>query len=288
MALSALLTPMNITLGILAVSIFFFMQGKVRSDLVAICSLVALLLTGILDPNEALEGFSNPVIIMMIGLFVVGAGIFRTGLAKMISSKILGLAGNNENLLFILVMVVTACVGAFVSNTGTVAVMMPIIMSLAASANINARRYLMPLAFASSMGLFTLISTPPNMVINEEIVKHGYKALSFFSFAPIGFLSLAVGMVVLFFLSKLLDDKNDASSNSNKKSKSLDDLAKEYNLMQQSFSVTVLNQSDIIGKTLAQIGMTKNYNVSVAKLVVPVKGRFSKRVVEEVAGPNSL
>ncbi len=288
MVLSTLLTPLSITLGILAISVFFFMQGKVRSDLVAICSLVALLLAGILEPSEALAGFSNPVIIMMIGLFVVGAGIFRTGLAKMISSRILGLAGDNENLLFILVMVVTACVGAFVSNTGTVAVMMPIIMSLAASANISARRYLMPLAFASSMGMFTLISTPPNMVINEEIVKHGYKALSFFSFAPIGLLSLAVGIVVLFFLNKLLDDKNDDSSNSNKKGKSLEELAKEYNLMQQSFTVTVLDHSDIIGKTLAEIGMTQKYNVSVAKLVVQVKSRFSKRIIEEVGGPNSI
>lgn len=289
MVLSTLLTPMNITLGILVIAVFFFMQGKVRSDLVAICSLVALLLTGILEPTEALAGFSSSVIIMMIGLFVVGAGIFRTGLAKMISSKIMGLAGDNENLLFILVMVVTAGVGAFVSNTGTVAVMMPIVMSLAASANISARRYLMPLAFASSMGMFTLISTPPNLVINEEIVKHGYEALSFFSFAPIGFISLAVGIVVLYFLNKLLDDKDDDPNKSKKRGRTLDELAKEYNLMQQSFSVTVPDHAEIIGKTLAEINMTKRYNVSVAKLVIHIKkNRFNKRVIEEAAGPNSV
>ena len=291
MILSALLTPVNITLGVLVVSVFFFMQGKVRPDLVAICSLAALLLTGVLEPTEALTGFSNPVIIMMIGLFVVGAGIFRTGLAKMISSKIMGLAGDNETLLFVLVMLVTACVGAFVSNTGTVAVMMPIVMSMAAGANISARRYLMPLAFASSMGMFTLISTPPNLVINEEIVKHGYKALSFFSFAPIGFISLIVGVVVLFFLSKILDDKNDDESGKSKKKKgkSLEELAKEYNLMQQSFSVSVPESSDIVGKTLAEINMTNRYNITVAKLVTVIKkNRFSKKVIEEAAGPNSV
>lgn len=290
MELSTIFSDLNITLGILAIASFFFMQGKVRADLVAITSLIALLISGVLDPGEALAGFSNPVIIMMIGLFVVGAGIFRTGLAKMISSRIISLAGDNENLLFILVMLVTATVGAFVSNTGTVAVMMPIIMSMAASSNISARRYLMPLAFASSMGMFTLISTPPNLVINEEIVKHGYEALSFFSFAPIGLISLIVGVIVLFFLSKLLDDKNESSSSdADKTGKSLQELVEEYNLQQQSYSVIVPKNSNLIGKTLAELGITNKYNVSISKLVTTVKASpFSKKIFEEVAGPNSI
>lgn len=290
MGFSVIFSDLNITLGILAIAAFFFMQGKVRADLVAIASLIALLLSGVLNPSEALAGFSNPVIIMMIGLFVVGAGIFRTGLAKMISSKIISLAGDNENLLFILVMLVTATVGAFVSNTGTVAVMMPIIMSMAASANISARRYLMPLAFASSMGMFTLISTPPNLVINEEIVKHGYEALSFFSFAPIGFISLTVGVVVLFFLSKLLDDKKESSSSdTNKKGKSLQELVEEYNLQQQSYSVIVPKGSDMIGKSLAELSIPNRYNVSISKLVISEKKSvFNKKIIEELAGPNSV
>lgn len=290
MELSTIFSDLNIALGILAIASFFFMQGKVRADLVAITSLIALLISGVLDPGEALAGFSNPVIIMMIGLFVVGAGIFRTGLAKMISSRIISLAGDNENLLFILVMLVTATVGAFVSNTGTVAVMMPIIMSMAASSNISARRYLMPLAFASSMGMFTLISTPPNLVINEEIVKHGYEALSFFSFAPIGLISLIVGVIVLFFLSKLLDDKNESSSSdADKTGKSLQELVEEYNLQQQSYSVIVPKNSNLIGKTLAELGITNKYNVSISKLVTTVKASpFSKKIFEEVAGPNSI
>lgn len=291
MDFSVIFSDLNITLGILAIASFFFMQGKIRADLVAITSLIALLLTGVLNPTEALAGFSNPVIIMMIGLFVVGAGIFRTGLAKMISSKIINLAGDNENLLFVLVMLVTATVGAFVSNTGTVAVMMPIIMSMAASTNISARRYLMPLAFASSMGMFTLISTPPNLVINEEIVKHGYEALSFFSFAPVGFLSLTVGIVVLFFLSKLLNEKKGegSESESNKKSKSLQELIEEYKLQQQSYSVIVPIGSDMIGKNLAELSIPNRYNISISKLVTTIKtSPFRKKTVEEVAGPNSV
>ena len=115
------------TLIILALSAVFFAMGKVRSDLVALCALVALLLTGILTPQEALSGFSNSVVIMMVGLFVVGGAIVQTGLAKKASGKLMTLAGDNELGLFLLLMVVTAVIGAFVSNTGTVALMMPIV-----------------------------------------------------------------------------------------------------------------------------------------------------------------
>ena len=250
MDLSTLLSPMNITLAILVIASVFFMRGKVRSDLVAICALLALAICGILTPSEALAGFSNSVVIMMIGLFVVGAGIFRTGLAKMVSSRILQAAGGSQNKLFFAVMFVTASIGAFVSNTGTVAVMMPIIVSMAASANIDSRRYLMPLAFASSMGMFTLISTPPNLVINNALIEGGFDGLSFFSFAPIGFVALSVGVIVLFFLSKSLVSKKDNASDKKKQGKSLAELATEYQLERQSFKIEAQHSSPIIGATL--------------------------------------
>ena len=117
---------MLITIIILVLSAVFFVNGKIRSDIVALCALVALLVFQILTPDEALSGFSNSVVIMMVGLFVVGGAIFQTGLAKMISSHILKLAGKSELKLFLLVMLVTSAIGAFVSNTGTVALMLPI------------------------------------------------------------------------------------------------------------------------------------------------------------------
>lgn len=143
---------MIITLVILALSAIFFMAGKIRSDLIALCSLILLVLFGILTPAEALSGFSNSVVIMMVGLFVVGGAIFQTGLAKMVSGKIMQAAGKNQLRLFLLVMLVTSFVGAFVSNTGTVALMLPIVVSLAKGVDMIAfASGLMPLAFASSM-----------------------------------------------------------------------------------------------------------------------------------------
>lgn len=289
MDISSLLSPMNITLVILIIASIFFMRGKVRADLVAVCALLALAIFGILTPSEALAGFSNSVVIMMIGLFVVGAGIFRTGLAKMISSKILQAAGSNENKLFVAVMLVTASIGAFVSNTGTVAVMMPIIVSMAASANIDSRRYLMPLAFASSMGMFTLISTPPNLVINNALIEAGYASLSFFSFAPIGFVALSVGIIVLFFLSKSLVSKKDTSASKKKQGKSLGELAQEYQLQQQSHRIEVRDNSPLLNNSLAELRIATNYNVSINKIVRRSgSSRFRKAYTEEIAGPKSV
>ena len=290
MNIYSLLTPFNLTLAVLAVSALFFMRGKVRPDLVALCTLLALLLLGILEPGEALSGFSNSVVIMMVGLFIVGAGIFRTGLAKMIGSRILQLGGHNQSLLFVLVMLVTAFVGAFVSNTGTVAVMMPIVISMAAGAGISTRRYLMPMAFASGMGMFTLISTPPNLVIQDALITGGYEPLKFFSFAPVGFIAVAIGVVVLFFLSRILDTKSDGAGKKEKRGKSLAQLIEEYNLASQMHKLSVEPYSPLINMTLDQLQIATRYNISIAKVVrKPASSKkFIKSYPEEmIAGPKT-
>lgn len=161
------------TLIVLAVTALLFASNRLRSDVVALCALIALLLGGILSPTEALSGFSNPIVIMMAGLFIVGGGVVQTGLAKMVSSRLMTLAGRSELRLFLLVMLVTGFTGAFISNTGTVALMMPIVVSMANAVGISPRRLLMPLAFASSLGIMTLISTPPNLVIDETLREGG-------------------------------------------------------------------------------------------------------------------
>ena len=159
---------MTITLIILIITVAMFIWGRVRADIVALTALAALLVLGILTPAEALAGFSSPIVIMMIGLFVVGGAIMQTGLAKLTGNKLMALSRGNETITFLLVMLVTSFIGAFVSNTGTVALMMPIIMSIAAGSGMQSSRFLMPLAFAGSLGgMLTLIGTPPNLVIDE-------------------------------------------------------------------------------------------------------------------------
>lgn len=279
------------TLIILALSAVFFVNGKLRSDLVALCALVLLIVFNILTPEEALSGFSNPIVIMMVGLFVVGGAIFKTGLAKMISSKILRLAGKSELKLFILIMVVTAFIGAFVSNTGTVALMLPIVVSMAVSANISPGRFLMPLAFASSMGgMATLIGTPPNLVVDEVLSNAGFTDLSFFSFTPIGVICVLIGLVVLIPLSKFfLVKKEDGKDTKTTTGHSPKELAKKYQLSDNLYRIQIRPGSRIGGKKLQELNITQAYNLSILEIrrQSSSQGRFLKTVDQSLAGPHT-
>ena len=277
---------MTITLIILILTVAMFIWGKVRADIVALTALAALLLFGILTPAEALAGFSSPIVIMMIGLFVVGGAIMQTGLAKLTGNKLMALSHGNETITFLLVMLVTSFIGAFVSNTGTVALMMPIIMSLASASGLQSSRFLMPLAFAGSLGgMLTLIGTPPNLVIDEALTDAGFEPLAFFSFFPVGIIVIAIGIIVLMPLSRLFLSKKQ-NGKGRKKSKSLDDLVDEYRLLDNLHRYIVPSkrttaaldengeQMDIIGKTLKQLSIQKRYGVSIIEIRNEKKSRL--------------
>ena len=279
------------TLIILAVAAALFVSGKVRSDLVAICSLLALLICQTLTPAEGLAGFANSTVIMMVGLFVVGGGIFQTGLANMISSKIMALAGQSQLRLFLLVMLVTGTIGSVVSNTGTVAVMMPIVVSMAASAGTSPRRLLMPLAFASSMGgMMTLIGTPPNLIVSDTLQNAGYEPLSFFSFLPVGLITLTVGIVGLLPLTKIFLTPKDGGKKKAKSGKSLDDLVGEYGLTSNLFRVHVKDEaSEAINKTIADLNIYHKYGINVLELRRSAgQNRFVRTVSQKLASPDLL
>lgn len=283
---------MFITLIILAVTAAFFAVGKIRSDVVALCALILLMAFGILTPDEALSGFSNSVVIMMVGLFVVGGAIFQTGLAKMISGRIMKLAGDSELRLFLLVMAVTSAIGAFVSNTGTVALMLPIVVSLAAKAKVEAGRLLMPLAFASSMGgMLTLIGTPPNLVIQDALTAEGYEPLSFFSFTPVGLVCIAVGVIVLLPLSRMfLGKKGRADEGGRMKAKSLEQLVSEYRLADNLSRYMVGRGSSMAGKTMAELDIRNRYGLSVLELrrVTTRQKGLIRNVSQVPAGPKTV
>ena len=281
------------TIVVLLMSVCFFINGKVRSDIVALCALVALIVLGILTPDEALTGFSNSVVIMMIGLFVVGGAIFQTGLAKMISSRLMKFAGNSETRLFFLVMAVTSLMGAFVSNTGTVAIMIPIVVSMAMSVKMNPGRLLMPLAFASSMsGMMTLIGTPPNLVINAELVKNGFEGLGFFTFLPIGLICAVVGALLLLPLSKrYLSKQGPLSGTSASSGKSLKTLVKEYGIANSLHRVQVVPGSPLVGKMIGELDIRRNYGLNIIEvrhIEHSQRKLLSKNVVQQAADSDTI
>lgn len=279
------------TIIILIVAVAFFVSGKLRSDVVALCALVGLLVFQILTPEEALSGFSNSVVIMMAGLFVVGGGIVQTGLAKMMSSRLLKLAGNSELKLFLLIMFATAGIGAFVSNTGTVALMLPIVVGMAASTGVGARRLLMPMAFASSMGgMMTLIGTPPNLVIQNALTSEGFAPLSFFSFLPVGIVCLAVGIVVLLPLSKFYLSGRRRHDGDSRSGKSLGQLVKEYGLSSNLFRLRVPSGANVVGETISKLDVYRRFGLNILELrrSTSSQHRFLKTVTQKLASPDSV
>lgn len=282
---------MIMTLCILGIAAILFISGRIRADLVAVCVLIVMVMLGILDAGEALSGFSSSIVIMMIGLFVVGGGIFHTGLAAIVSDRLLKLAGHNETRLLITIMVATSFIGAFVSNTGTVAVMLPIVVSLAKSANISPSRLLMPLAFASSIGgSLTLIGTPPNIVIRETLMNAGYKELSFFSFTPIGFTSLLIGCGLIIVFSKLFLPKGNEKLEKSKRKRTMAELAEQYQVSQNLFRVQVKESSELTTCPLHELDISNRFQLHIVEIrrKPNQKHSFFKTIHHEKPGADTI
>lgn len=283
---------LTLTFIILGITVVLFMTNKIRADLVAILALLAFVLTGILTPVEALSGFSNSVVIMIAALFVIGAGILRTGLAQMAGTLLLRYSGDSEKRLFILLLLIVASVGAFMSNTGTVALMLPIVISIAISINSSPSKYLIPLSYmASFSGLLTLIASPPNLIISQMLVDNGYEKLGFFQITPIGVIGVVVGLIYLYSARNALLPKGKKASTSNQIQKlSTKQLAHDYQLGGNLYLVKVPVGSEMIGKRLAQLKIPAAYQLCILKISRKSSEGFNllPMTYQEMAGPNSI
>ena len=254
---------------ILIITAGLLVWGRIRSDVVALCSMVALVLSGVITPEEGLAGFSNSVVIMIAGLFIVGGAITQTGLARLISNKVLSLAGESELRLFYLVILVTIIVGLFVSNTGTVAILMPIVVTIASQSCVDARRLLMPMAFACSIsGMMTLIGTPPTLIVHNSLIESGHEGLHFFSTLPVGLVILLICGTLLRPLSKLLDRSGETATDTKRMRKSPEQLSRQYNLLEDLYRLRIEEGSFLRKKTLAELDLTGRFHCS----LIGVKG----------------
>lgn len=273
-----------VVIATFALTIVAFIADKVRSDIVALSSMAVLLVTNVLTPAEALAGFSNSAVVMMIGLFIVGGAVFQTGLAKIISGRLLKLAGTSEVKLFFLVMVVTAVVAAFVSNTGTVALLLPIILAMAKTAEISPAKLMMPLAFASSMGgVLTLIGTPPNLIVDGYLRDNGKPGFGFFDFLPIGIVCLVVGLLLLYPLCKFFLNKKGKDDEEGGEDVTLAALLHEYHINDLVFRLKAIDGADSLeGKTVGELNVRSKYGVNILEVRRSNRSVFSTTIQEPV------
>ena len=162
--------------SLIAVVAALMASGKVRYDLVALIVLLALMLSGILSPAEAVSGFGSTVVINVAGLLVVGHMLDRTGVANAIGDTVLKQGGSSETRLLILIMVGAAGLGAVMSSTAVVAIFIPIVLRIARECNLNASRLLMPMSYAALIsGMLTLIASAPNLVVSGSRRSHRHQ-----------------------------------------------------------------------------------------------------------------
>lgn len=280
-----------ITFFIIGTTIILFMSNRLRADLIAVMALLAFVLTGILSPSEALAGFSNSVVIMIAGLFIVGAGLLRTGLAKMAGSALLRHSGDSEKKLFILLLLIVGGVGAFLSNTGTVALMLPIVVSIAISMNQSPSKYLIPLSYIASLsGLLTLIASPPNLIVSQVLVDHGFAKLGFFEITPFGIIGIITGIIYLVLVrNMLLPNGNRKNQTDRGYQLSPKQLAKDYQLGGNLFCIKVDMESPLVGKRLADLKIPYTYQICVLKIERDSQEGMNLLPVtyQEMAGPKS-
>ncbi|UGQ74367.1 SLC13 family permease [Klebsiella pneumoniae] len=269
-------------LSLLAIAVVLFATGKVRMDAIALMVIVAFVLSGTLTLNEAFSGFSDPYVILIAALFIIGDGLVRTGVATKMGAWLVSVAGNSETKMLIYLMLTVAGLGAFMSSTGVVAIFIPVVLSVSARMNTSPSRLMMPLSFAGLIsGMMTLVATPPNLVVNSELLREGLHGFSFFSVTPIGLVVLILGIVYMLAVRFMLKTDNGDSARDGRKRSTFRDLIREYHLTGRARRLAIRPGSPMIGQRLDDLKLRERY---CANVIGVERWRRFRRVIVNVNG----
>ena len=246
-----------LVLIVVVAAMFFFISGKLRIDLTALCVLVALIVLGLINTNQALYGFASSATAIITAMFVLSAGLVRTGLVEWFARHIDRLAGKTEPRLIVVLCVTIAILSAFVINTATVAIFIPVAIMLAKSRKLSSSRVLMPLSFASQFGgVCTLIGSSTNILINTIATNNGMESFRFFEFGPLGLVMTVAGIMYLtiarWFLPKRVGE---------------DQHVDRYHLADYLVELTVTKNSSLIGTTWKKSKVKKDEKVDLIKFI---------------------
>jgi di/tricarboxylate transporter len=260
-------SEMLFTLGILAVAIILFITEWLRVDVVALAVVVVLMLTGLLTTSEALAGFSSSAVLTIAALFVVGGGVMQTGLAGTIGRRILTIAGDSKTRLIIVIVVTVALLSGFISDTGTVAVLLPAIISLAWNVKISPSKLLIPLSFGALLGgATTLIGTPPNIIVSDILRENGLPPFQFFDYTPIGIILLVAGVLYIASVGvRMLPDHSPKQDI--QRVDTPEELVEAYQLPDNLFQLRVRRGSAVVGRSILDSGIRDKYGVTILEIL---------------------
>jgi di/tricarboxylate transporter len=252
------MTNQIIYLVILVTAFGLLLTERLRNDVVAVGIIVALAVTGVLEPQQALAGFSSEPAIVVVAIFVLSGAIHQTGLAEIIGGWIGRLAGRSEVRALAVIMPAVALLSAFTHHLTTTAVMLPVTLNLARERGIPASKLLMPLSFAASLGTtITIIGAPAFLLASGVLQQAGQPGLGIFSIAPIGLALSAVGTLFVVLAGRFLLPANPEGEGG----------AERFRLDDYFTELTILPESPFLGKTIAQVRANGRYQFNIVGLV---------------------
>jgi len=286
-------TQLLVVLTLLCACIGLFIVNKPRMDVVALCVIVLLPLFKIMSVQEALLGFSDSNVVLIGALFIVGEGLSRTGISYRVGDWLLKRAGNSETRLVAFLIVAVVVLGSVISSTGIVAIFIPIVLSCASRMEVPPSRLMMTLSFAALIsGMMTLVSTPPNMMVDSALRREGYEGLGFFSYTPIGLVVLVLGLGYMLIARRWLNNSNKATAGADERAESggslacnsqrrLQDFVTDYQLAGRAHRARIKIHSPLVGLKLRELTLRQDYGANI--VAVERRGRFS----DELCEPNS-
>lgn len=267
--------------AVLGITVALFASDRFRLDLIALLAMLALAISGVLTTSQALAGFAEPLTLMIAGLFVVGAGLFETGVADRLGDVLARLAGRGEVRLLVATMLSAALLSAFLSSTGTVAVLLPVVIGLARGAGLPPSRLLMPLAFGSLLGgMTTLIGTPPNLVVADQLRSMTGETFGFFAFTPIGLTMLLVGVVYMATIGRRLLPTHEDPASGAASVATVAGLADRYGVSDRLHEVEIPFGSPLAGTTVAEADVRSRFGVTVLAVETPSSDAATPRRAE--------
>jgi di/tricarboxylate transporter len=255
-----------LVLAILGLAVAAFASDRFRVDGVAMAVLLALGVTGLVTPAEAVAGFSDSAVLMVGGLFVVGEALVATGVATRLGNWLAHVGRGSEVRLTALLMVVVASVGAFMSSTGIVAMFIPVVLGIVAATGFSRGRLMMPLSVAALIsGLMTVIATAPNLVVSAALADRGFAPFGFFELTPIGLAILVVAVTYMVTVGRWLLDRPEPATTG--AAVSIDALLAGYGLAGRFRVYRITARSNLIGRTIGEAEVRTRHGVTLAAII---------------------
>jgi di/tricarboxylate transporter len=263
--------PAAFTIFLLIATLVVMSSQRWRADLVAVTVLLVLILSRILTPAQAFGAFGQPVIPIIVGIYIIGAALYETGVATLIANRLQRFSGRGEGVLILIIVLTAGLMSSVLSGLLVTAVLMPAVLRLARQAGLAPSRLLLPLVTAASVGnQATLLGTTSNIVISDLLASSGYEPLGLFSLTPYGMVSL--GLVLLWYLlagRRLLRRELPREP----ARPSLDEVERSYRLQNLLYRLRVRSISDLIGQRLADSPLPARFHLNVVA-VQPRGGEF--------------